>query len=706
MVDLAFQELLLYAEILGKDDPHVAKCLEKASRQKDPNDLAKYKQHFVRLLESRGIKAFDLPAFGRPEKAEEGEIYAGDILLGDRPIKPLSVRLSSFAEHSLVAGHSGAGKSFFLRFLIPQFAEKRTAVWIFDREREYRSLLKSKIAESVRVIRPSQDRFNFLEPPNCVGPEEWIAKIKSVFRESFFLLDGSINLLDHLIRNLYKNRGVFDGSKNYPTLLDLIRLCEAVEFKPGTRFYGFRESLLNRLLGLQGELGEALACAKGYAVESLAQNIWIFELSGLSDDKASFYISEKFLRLFAYCESLPPVDLRLIAVIDEAHALFNEKTAKRYDLGEGLLFTSARTARKRGIGFVYSDQTPSLLPQTITSNVSNFFIMRLVNAKDIRFIANALGLSLEQAERIHTLPKAHCIFQSPSQPNAVLVRIPALSFDFVSQSEVDDRMKSIFASLSYEPAEGKKREEEQEIQADELGEASRGEAEEADGECEAKTADEMRLPGEKGKARRRRQADKPNRLWIEIVKIVCELGWVPISSLAEQLASVPPWVLRKALAEMARSSLIELCPVNFGARGSPRTYAVLKAKGAELIGAKWESVRLRGKGSAEHVVLQNIIAEALRNEGRAVEIEFAANGKSVDIAEIRSEEAIAYEIELAPSHAHVVENALADLEAGFSEVVIIVRNQSAENEAKANIYKSIPWEKIQRIRFRLLREFA
>lgn len=157
---------------------------------------------------------------------------------------------------------------------------------------------------------------------------------------------------------------------------------------------------------------------------------------------------------------------------------------------------------------------------------------------------------------------------------------------------------------------------------------------------------------------------------------------------------------------MARSGLIELCPINFGTRGNPKTYVVLKPKGADLIGAKWESVRLRGKGSTEHIILQNIISEALRNEGREVEIEFTANGKPVHIAEIRQEEAIAYEIELAPSHEHVVENAVAGLEAGLSEAIIIVRNQSAKNEAKANIYKSIPWEKIQRICFRLLREFA
>ena len=737
-MNFELEELMGLADILGKGDPHIKKCLEKALR--NPKSAKEYKQHFLRLLRKQGISLCDLPVFSQgPEDsgeeafafsesserahriegeelsagekpdieahpsaktsaspgAEQGgqavgsgerrahseeKIHIGSIVYANRAEKPLFIPLASFAEHMLIAGHSGAGKSFFLRYLIEQFAEKQVAVWVFDREKEYRSLLKKDIGQ-IAVVRPDQDRFNFFEPPPSVQPEEWIARIKNVFREVFFLLDGSINLLDHLIRNLYKNKGVFEGSQSYPSLSDLIRLLEAVEFKPGTRFYGFRESLLNRLLGLQGELGKALACAKGFDIRSLTKGVWIFECSGLSDDKANFYIAEKFLRAFAYFETLPPKALRLIIAVDEAHALFNEKTAKRYDLGEGMLFTSARTARKRGIGLIYSDQTPSLLPPTIASNVDKIAVMRLVNARDIRAVASALSLTPQQAEKLHTLPKAHMVFQSSHVPDPALVRVPSLSFEFVSQEEVDARMLSVFAGLSYEPLQG--------------------ESGESGGE-KAGEKIEKPLPGEK-KARMKKAGEV--RLWSEIAKITAELGWVPVSSIAEQLASVPPWSLRRALAEMSRSGLIELCPISLGGRGNPRTYAVLKQKGAEFIGSDWESVRLRGRGSAEHVILQNMLAEAMRNNGLCVEIEYSLNGKSADIAEIRKEGITAYEIELSPSHAHVAENALRDLEAGFDEVVIIAKNQAGMGEAKACVYKEVPWEKLQRIHFKLIRDF-
>ena len=41
----------------------------------------------------------------------------------------------------------------------------------------------------------------------------------------------------------------------------------------------------------------------------------------------------------------------------------------------------------------------------------------------------------------------------------------------------------------------------------------------------------------------------------------------------------------------------------------------------------------------------------------------------------------------------------------FDEVVVVTRNQAGQNEAKDAIYKAVPWEKLQRVKFRLLREF-
>ena len=113
----------------------------------------------------------------------------------------------------------------------------------------------------------------------------------------------------------------------------------------------------------------------------------------------------------------------------------------------------------------------------------------------------------------------------------------------------------------------------------------------------------------------------------------------------------------------------------------------------------YDKVKLAGKGDTEHVILQHLIAQAMKNSGKTVSIEYYANGKSVDIAEIREDKSIAYEIELAPSHQHVVENVKRD------QVVVITRNKAGMEEARNQIIKEIEWEKLSKVEFKLPKDF-
>ena len=119
----------------------------------------------------------------------------------------------------------------------------------------------------------------------------------------------------------------------------------------------------------------------------------------------------------------------------------------------------------------------------------------------------------------------------------------------------------------------------------------------------------------------------------------------------------------------------------------------------------YDKVKLAGKGDTEHVIFQHLIAQAMKNSGKTVSIEYYANGKSVDIAEIGEDKSIAYEIELAPSHQHVVENVKRDFSAGFSQVVVITRNKAGMEEARNQIIKEIEWEKLSKVEFKLPKDF-
>jgi len=529
--------------------------------------------------------------------------------------------------------------------------------------------------DNIWIFNPNNDKDNFLEPPPGVNPQEWLARLKNLCREVFYLRDGSINLLDNLLRNLYENNGIFAGSRNYPCLRDLLNLIERIEFKPGTRFSGYHESLVNRFRGLDGELGETFACKRGYDIQRFEGKLLIYETGGLSDDKRNFYIYLKLLKQSAYYETLPPKPLRTLVIVEEAHKLFNEKIASRYDLGEGILIGSSRTSRKLGSGYLYSDQDPSSLPSPLSGNVNQHVIMRLVNGKSVRFASQTMNLTPDRTEFVPMIPKKHFLFQSPDYPEPVLAKVPDLKFEHVSDEEVALHMEKILPGLAYVPVE----------EAHEI--TGQGEGAPLPGETQA-------CPGA-----------KPSKTCIEICKTLAEVRWISLSNLYAHLGNLSPWIARKVVAKMEKQGLIETCLINFGTRGNPKTFVVLRPRGAELVGLEFDEVRLQGKGSTEHVILQNVLAETMKDSGKTVEIEHLAMEKFVDIAEIRPDGAVAYEIELAPSHPHVAENVKLDLGAGFDEVVVITRNQTAQNEARDQIYKAIPWEQLARVKFRLLREF-
>ena len=675
---MSVEEILYYADRLGKDKPEVKRMVQTAVMH--PEQAHVVKRHMQLELKKKGYDLTDLPVFSLnlPDSIPEDGIFLGNIPLGNGTERKGYLPVESYATHGLYCGMSGSGKSTLVKFSVPQFVSREVYPVIFDQEDEYSVLLKILNPEEIYILDRNTDKDNLFEPPPGVDPKVWLAKVLSFLREALYLREGSINLLDMILTNLYRNRGVFDGGRNYPTILDVINFLDTMEYRPGTRSYMYMESLINRFKGgLQNELGDVLICRHGLNLENKQKKCVIYRMKGLSDPMRNFYIYQKMMKELAYRENLPPAGLKRIFVIDEAHKLYNREIARRYDLGEPMIFSNARTFAKRGIGCIYLDQVPSELPPALFGNVNNLFVLRMVHGRSVSLISQTMNLHYEQKEQISVLPPRHCILQSGEFPEPILLRIPEIRYDHVSEEEVKQHMEDILPELEYTPVV-----ERLEITSDR-----------ANGMPE--------MPG----AKRTRKQSKPNRIWNDILKLLAEVLFITLSALYKNLDDIAPWYARKITREMVRQDLIDLCPVNLGRKGNPPTYAILKPKGAEFIGVDYEDARLRGKGSAEHVILQNLLAEAMKDTGKTVMVEHSVNGKSVDIAEVSEDKSVAFEIELSPAHPHVIENICGDIEAGFNEVVIVTRNQLAMNEAKNNIYKNIQWESLSRVRFMLLREF-
>lgn len=609
----------------------------------------------------------------KPEEIKKEGIFIGYILHRNKRAGALKVSEESIAMHKLIVGISGSGKSTLIKNILPQLVEKGITVITFDSENEYQSLLKVMDPSKILIIDPKDDRENLLQPPKDCPPKKWLAKLKDLFREVFYLRDGSMNLLSELLNTLYTRAGVYAENSTFPALHDLVNLLNSKTFKAWSRIGGYHESLVNRFQGLEENLGETLCCEKGYDLSQEHGKLIIYRVGSLSAAIRNFYINLKLLKEKTYREHLPPQGLKTVFVVEETHKLYNVQLAKRCDLGEPLIFDSSRTFRKRGIGFIYSDQIASDLPSSLSGNVNIHIIFRIVNGRCIHRIAQAINLTKDQAEYLPVLPRRLCIFQSGDLPDPLLIEIPELIFDYVSEEEVKRHKEKTLPVLEYTPV---------------------------------KKTPAVDLDLDMNTFETQKPKERPNELWRRILNVVSKKAPVSFQEIYQD-SGIDHWQGRKVLKTMENQDLIETCAVGFGARGNPKTFIVLKSKGAKFIGLDYEAVKLKGKGATEHVILQNLIAQALMESGNAgsVEVEHHINGKSCDIAVIRDDRSIAYEVELAPSIPHVAENIRLDLEAGFSQVVVITKNKACQDEAKNRISSEIDWENLSKVEFKLPKDF-
>jgi len=79
---MSFQEILYYAEILGRDEPRVKRMVQKALLF--PETAHIIRRHMLHTLRNLGYDLTELPAFGRlaEEDKHEGGILIGYVIEG------------------------------------------------------------------------------------------------------------------------------------------------------------------------------------------------------------------------------------------------------------------------------------------------------------------------------------------------------------------------------------------------------------------------------------------------------------------------------------------------------------------------------------------------------------------------------------------------------------------------------------------------
>jgi hypothetical protein len=390
------------------------------------------------------------------EFAQAGDIPMGNIWYGGQSLHSFSLQSCRLKEHLLVCGRSGSGKTNLTFVLMLGMMRRGIKVLALDWKRGYRDLLSQQ--KDLRVYTIGRDvspfRFNPLIPPTGCETNVWIKLITDVIASSYLGGEGVISLLVAGLDHLYQQFGVTDGHPTrWPTIQDLLVWLKTVKLRGRAAMW--QASAERILLAMTyGEFSSVVNCQSNRQVEDLLNANVVLEMDGLSSSSDRVMFSES-LTLYLYRYRLaqgPQEELTNVIVLEEAHNLL---LAKQTGAKESMLETSIRMIRQYGLGYVFVDQSASMLSKVAFANSYATLALSQKLSADVRTMAGAMNLTDEQKDALSTLPIGTAVVRLADQhPEPFLVKIPRspIREGTVSDTEIRRKMATYYTESSIQSA--------------------------------------------------------------------------------------------------------------------------------------------------------------------------------------------------------------------------------------------------------------
>ncbi len=675
-------ELQHLANLIGKDNDKVRTYLRLAKTQ--PQLMPQLLRLMQALGKRYGLDLADLPAFGHDSKIGNLGIHLGTQMLGHEQKGELWISLEELlGSHLLVSALTGWGKTTLLKYLLKQLMQVGHRVIVLDSESEYGDLAQEMGPNRCLYIPSEFDKDNCLAPPPGVELKRWLAAWKRSVREVLWCRDGMMNLLTTSLSNLHRNLRT-ETTNIHPTVTDLVRFLKQMKFRTGTRRAGYHESLLDRAISLQENLGPMLDCRRGFPMEELILKSIVYDVSSLSQEARLFVLHLKLLKLTMYREFLferdgnSPQNGTDFVLVEEAHRSVAKVLEKRPDLGEPLVYDLIRSGRKRGIRFCFIEQVLAGLPHQLTGNIGNRIVGRLTDGRSLWTLSQITGWSDDKIDAVRKLPPRYFVLQTALRTEGIVFQVPGLSQNTkrLRGSEYREKIQAELANLRWESQESS---------------TTWNEFMNTNSDAEQDKQSEPKIK------------DIHKKLLLNIAKN----PFYSISEHAENIGNVGPWSMRRCCEDLTKLSFLEPpITLSLGKPGNPRKYLRISEEGADHLGINFKDHRPPGRGDFEHTLYQNIICDYLKKHGRSGLIEKDFNGKAIDVLEFGKDgKIIAYEIELRPIE-HIVINITKDLAAGCVYVVVVVRNRVEQKKITSLVGGKLPAETLSKVKFNSIGDFV
>ncbi len=332
---------------------------------------------------------------------------------------PVWYPIRELTKHALFLAATGGGKTTLLYWIISQLLQGKVGCWMFDRKEDFRHLIRL-FPDKLLVFNLAEDfRCNPLEPPPYTKPMKWLEIFVDLYCRTNNLLDGSKSMLLITMKDLYERHKVNSESNDYPSFFELLEALKILKLTGRSRSSNYKDSLVNRLEAYLATNEQLYDCSVGFDIEALLTKSVVFELGGLIDFQANFWINLLLYWMFAYRIGKKERGNRLLnlVVFDEAKSVF--PPFENPALGFPPITYMISMLREFGVGIIASDQMAQL-SNAIFANSQLKVLWRLGSGDDLLKVARAMGLSAEQAAYTHTLGLGEAIVSLPKVGTFVL----------------------------------------------------------------------------------------------------------------------------------------------------------------------------------------------------------------------------------------------------------------------------------------------
>ncbi|RLI97078.1 MAG: hypothetical protein DRO96_01565 [Candidatus Aenigmatarchaeota archaeon] len=346
-----------------------------------------------------------------PEEETPESIRIGE----DELKRPYYIKVSELIKVLFIAGKIGLGKTTIILNILYALCLKnipgmKKIRWIaVDMKRDTRGIHKELSKhDPIVFLRYSLNKTNFkynpLQKIPALSAAEQDTIFSNVLAEVGWIRQGSQHILLQHLSTLRKE-------KENPTIKNLITSIEKKKYKTWKE-NEWKASCLRALTSLLTSFPDMLSCERGInIIDLLSQTNTVFELDNAGDFRGfwatlpiAYFIKHRINSNIRGSEAPP-----FIITIDEGNFIFSNDIKENSIGGIPVINGLLELGREFKIGWIIASNTPSNLSTTIKANSSSKLLLYVGDWRNVKDMADSMGLSQRQAKHTLTFKPSNAI---------------------------------------------------------------------------------------------------------------------------------------------------------------------------------------------------------------------------------------------------------------------------------------------------------